>query len=455
VCLDLRRSEAYARVYLSVFDVDDSFDQINATMPNVGLIDTTPTSGPDNRPSGEAVQSFTRTTDSAGKASVTITVTMQPGNNYRAAASVIEEALTQDTKYNGVTVNPQQHADALSAKLVGAQWQRNGNFTGYSCPCVWSKMLTVWRKLHIETDSMQTEPTTLPPGTGSEGREPDWTSIYIDSITVGTTTTNVPVGYGMTSSSDHQYEGGRVEFDALPGIVFPVYDSGEATFDINAVLTPAQVTAILSQPYGTLKDDDPDAFLLPRFYAVDSVIKTVYRDAYIDIVNIPAALNPNLFVPFSLHLGPEDFSATNLFRSWDDAKDTWSSNGFWVSLVVAAYQRASALTYDRDSDPDPLIDNSTYPTGANWPGPGYSENVSEGVTPMLGDWDSVIFRATIVDFPQGAAYESRVIAHEIGHSAGNAGTEAQHHGEGGLQQDAANNRFNGASLKRFREVQKW
>jgi hypothetical protein len=58
----------------------------------VGLIDSTPTSGPDNRGTGWTLSAPSATTDANGKARVTLTVSMQPGDNFRAGASCLGDA---------------------------------------------------------------------------------------------------------------------------------------------------------------------------------------------------------------------------------------------------------------------------------------------------------------------------------------------------------------------------
>jgi len=81
-------------VHFEGFDVDDPFDQLHGPnsddpMPNVNLIDAD-TVGGDNRPvsgSDLVVGNKTALTDEYGQARLTLTVTMQPGNNYRVAAS--------------------------------------------------------------------------------------------------------------------------------------------------------------------------------------------------------------------------------------------------------------------------------------------------------------------------------------------------------------------------------
>ena len=67
----------------------------------------------------------------------TFTVSMQPGNNYRAGASCLQDAINQAN---------QTIADALNAQ--------GGQCAGYTVPLEWSRMLTVWRKLWVEADSM-------------------------------------------------------------------------------------------------------------------------------------------------------------------------------------------------------------------------------------------------------------------------------------------------------------
>ncbi|MGB2984440.1 MAG: hypothetical protein WBE26_01040 [Phycisphaerae bacterium] len=105
-------------------------------MPDVQLIDDD-TSGPDNRGGEPTFSVRSATTNASGKASITHTVSLQPGNNYRAGASVLQDAIYQ--------------ADQATADAPHAG---GASFSGYSVPLVWSEMLTVWRKLHVETDSM-------------------------------------------------------------------------------------------------------------------------------------------------------------------------------------------------------------------------------------------------------------------------------------------------------------
>ena len=144
-------------VHFKVWDVDDPFDQIHGPLgaddvPNVDLIDNNQ-AGPDNRPVPEAPLTQTVTTAPDGTATWLFTVSMQPGNNYRAAATVIDDVF--DPPPPDQPQVTQAMADGLSVKTDAAgKFVPNGNDSGYKVPVVWSKMLTVWRKLHVETDSM-------------------------------------------------------------------------------------------------------------------------------------------------------------------------------------------------------------------------------------------------------------------------------------------------------------
>jgi len=154
-------------VDIGVWDVDDPFDQLHGPTaidpdPNtpgnqgvvvdVDLLDND-RDGADNRPYDAMPNiSFGVLTDANGEAKKTVNVSMQPGNNYRAAATALPGLFFPNPQVG------QADADALSVvEQPDGTFLRNGDFAGYQVPVVWSKMLTVWRKLTIEVDSMEQE----------------------------------------------------------------------------------------------------------------------------------------------------------------------------------------------------------------------------------------------------------------------------------------------------------
>ena len=133
--------------------------------------------------------------------------------------------------------------------------------------------------------------------------------------------------------------------------------------------------------------------------------------------------------------------------------------------MVAGYQRGLGIDLagfelvEHDDDPDPWLDNSdTLNGGAHTPILEYVEEGTYGITVGFGDWDTIIFRATIVDEVKWPHFEEQTIAHEIGHSAGNSGTAAGHHAELGLMRSTlliGDVNFTGKTLNRMRGIEKW
>lgn len=443
---------ANVEVFAKVWDVDDPFDQLrgpnhsaNVTqILNAAELDlSNPTSGPDNRPTAENPQILPPGfTDENGQVTWTLTVSMQPGNNYRAAASVIDEAVYEQID--------QTDADAMSTHQGSdGKYYRYGGFSGYKVPVVWSQMLTVWRKLHVEADSMKAEPTSV------MDRDPDWQDILVTDISIGSETSILFLANPLSGHSPHQYEGGRVKI-IDNGLELSVIDHFDQSIEVDIVMDPAMTLEVIGK-IAVIKDDDPDNGLLPNFITIDSFTKNAYKDAYIDIVNLEDLFNPNKEIDFDLYIS---WTEMLLGLGWNDSIDHSSSNLYWTSFVISAYQAGGDLfdVNGRDNDPDPFVDNSTYPSGPYWVEEEYNEFLQSGWTFDSGDRDSVVFRATIVDTPRYNYFESQVIAHEIGHSGGSIGTEVSHHDEGGLMREGlleSDTKFTGKTLKRFREAVKW
>jgi hypothetical protein len=160
-------------IYFKSFDLDDP-------SANAAPIDTNGSVGDDNRggvgtpahagllsPVGGTgtTNSASAKTDTSGNASVDLVVTMQAGDNFMVAAS-------DDLTYlNALTVNQILLQDS------------GGNIVGSGTPkAKASPMLTVWRRVHVEVDSMDVVPTTAP-----------WNNHVSGHITeVNGTTTNEP-----------------------------------------------------------------------------------------------------------------------------------------------------------------------------------------------------------------------------------------------------------------------
>ncbi len=321
-------------VYFQVWDVDDPFDQIHGPggandVPNVNLIDND-TSGPDNRPVGEAPQTFSVPTGADGKARVTLTVSMQPGNNYRAAASCIEDVFGG----TGAQVD-QTDADAK-------QSDHSGDWSGYEVPAVWSKMLTVWRKLHVEVDSMGTVSGNSATGTiVSVTTEPSAPEVQFEI-------TDLPDDF---EDEDHFHLGqasiaGFGVFRTVASIKGILFD------DYVTIANPGAVdfTGAVGANY-TLEDDDIGGVLgfpaPPVNFPIlpdTGLMDTVYARAYlvVDRLTSPDVSQTNL--AFSRNLLTEG----EAYAFIEGSKNIDSSAAYWVVHVVSACQGYS----NRDGDHD-------------------------------------------------------------------------------------------------------
>jgi hypothetical protein len=138
-------------VRLKSFDVDDPSSDTG------GIIDTNDyfgfPGGNDNRgaPKAGQLSQTTATLDSQGKAFAVLTVPVQPGDNLRVAAVL-------DTSGAQAHLDSLQVAAEADEMYVSADTNAVPGFVGGISP-----MLIVWRKLHLEFDSMD-----APPATGAE-----------------------------------------------------------------------------------------------------------------------------------------------------------------------------------------------------------------------------------------------------------------------------------------------
>jgi hypothetical protein len=128
VTATLSSPQAGLPIYFKAFDVDDPSSD---TFP----VDANGVVGRDNRGVQNLDNVVSVQTDSNGVARVVLTVTMQPGDNYRIAAACMPDYL------NAVLVMGTDLVDAAGATLPTADVNT-------------TPLLTVWRRVHIEVDSM-------------------------------------------------------------------------------------------------------------------------------------------------------------------------------------------------------------------------------------------------------------------------------------------------------------
>jgi hypothetical protein len=372
-------------VYFKVWDVDDPFDQNNPDMLNVGLIDND-ASGPDNRGLDPAPYTYSAPTDAEGKARVSVTVSMQPGNNYRGGAS---------TNLQAVLSTSQSEADT-NARPIDVRF---------------SEMLTVWRKLHVEVDSMA-RPTFAENTISTEWNEPRFPS--------GKLTLDISDQYDTEN-----FENGfiRVKADGFPDLIARIITYRQSILDdeVDTNVTQSQWGARPGSGDCTLSDDDladearftagllgsdiglgtpPSGYLpIPDTGALEDAYKNAYILPVVDIVHSPLSL-----FPFIKNMDPETKS------QWDPPRLARiypvSTAPFWTVYVFSAFQA------EANEDADAELTNTK---GANTHENGSTSAFwlwGSGYTGMVAVYQEVIRDA----YP--SYQEQRTVAHEIAHTLG-------------------------------------
>jgi len=415
-------------VHFRVWDIDDPFDQNNPGMPGVEVIDDDAVGGDNRIPSGAdpALVTDSAETDANGEARLTITVSMQPGNNYRAGASCLEDALNQP--HGGMTM--QQLADSITV-------------IGYSVPLVWSPMLTVWRKLHVEIDSMAR------PTFGQNTIDTEWNQPGFPP----------PGGLVLDIGSQHGNDHFENGFIRIKAAGFPDLVTRIITF-VHSVGDDEVVTSITPEQWGgrpttgshpcTISDDDlaeedtftagvvgcdmgtgepPNGFLLvPN----TTELCRHYKPAYIapEVQSEHTSLGA---FPFVKNMTPETAS------SWDPARLVLrglpvSTPDFWTVYVLSAFQAERHEDYDGETFATKGI--STHEVGDT-----------------TGKWGSS-YTGLCAIFLEGLReccleVQQRItISHEIAHTLG-----ADHTATGLMHATTQTSDFSAESLAELREYQ--
>ena len=429
-------------VHLKVWDVDDPFDQNNPGFADVALIDNN-TNGPDNRPlPGEQPWTATAVTGANGQpndeASVAFTVSMQPGNNYRAGASVVQAAIDGTTQTQADDNAPPQFV-------------------------YFTDMLTVWRRLHVELDSMGAvtgnqinTPFTDIVGTGTAltgirglnsiddgsanlDKEPPGNGRFENgTLTVGTAPSTITISpitangetrvvfptssiaglpfsaaagtgggtmsgtiTGLTKGGSTfvwflnvtahnpdpidwaKFVGGTLSVGGGSGVSITGASGASSELDTSALNIPC-----------TIHDDDDDT-LLPKLPDT-STMGAAYQPAY--VVPVYDVGDNNMNVPFVLNVRSGETVAA---QDWDSRSP--NAPDFWVAYLLESYQCQAS---DQDNDPD-------------------SEDRTFGATPSSAG-GSLIFLEVHqshegVGDPVGE--EQDTVVHETGHAVGDSGQE--------------------------------
>lgn len=371
-------------IHFRSFDVDDPSSD---TRP----IDANGPEGGDNRGISAGLLDSVAYTDTAGAAVQTLTVSAQPGDNFRVAASC-------NTSYlGGLQTDGVDIVDTEGLVLPTTRADV-------------TDLLTVWRKLHVEMDSMG----------AVTGNEVTGTVIEADpNVLDPTSDLKLQLTPPATKLARHQFTNGQITIAGLGN--FKVVANTATGVEVYALLGPEAV----GRSFVLVDDDDfngndgdtPDGDANENVFApsltyvadgadngiCDGSAPNLYAAAY--VCPVFDVGDNNDFVPFVLNV-PN--TAGDKLASYDfDSMHTEADNGFWTVYLLGAYQGAA----DRDLD-----------------------NETGGMAGAVDDFNGVgasIYLETLADDVRtrgliAPCSTAATVAHEIGHLFGAT------HSQGGL-----------------------
>jgi hypothetical protein len=449
-----------SNVWLRAFDVDDTTD--DKGFDNAGVIDPNLRSGDDNFPdylstpkpglfvtSGQS--SNTVTLNASGEALVEFRVGMQPGNNYRIAATVFPTN----------NINTLQSSNAAGNGYVSAYTDKvRTGFNG-----VFSPMLTVWRKLNLEFDSMSAVQQSAKLGT-----------VVNVSQNVPKNQSSVTMVVYPTAPEDSNLQNGTLTMGGISYHIVANHTRLSGRTLLATVIVKGLIPAAPSGSVCTFTDDDDyllaEAGLpapLPKLSALPTIVpklQPLFAPSFVLVMDANAAgWNPRTTLPFSLN----EPVTTLYWSSFENFRDTSDSHMFWSHLVSFGYQ---AETF-HDGEPD----NESALLGGTPKGVVLNARFSAIYVEAIRElWQSENWPKVLPGISQNlpAAREiywnviAGCIAHETGHSPGGYSEDADH-AEQGLMATGNIKAYNQApghlqeipdpfgpsTIRRFRNAQSW
>jgi hypothetical protein len=349
-------------------------------------------------------------------------------------------------------------------------------------------MLTVWRKLTLEVDSMDRESDAF------NDRYP--ASFEQDRCAVAIVTPDSPgPGFTTVQCGVDPEDPWRVPFagtNFFEGGAFWCVDGGPEWLIVRSAAGPDSYTLTLWGNPGTgivgqqcrLRDDDPyfgatgGAGQFPVTTVLDENIRRVYRDGYIEIIEANPSLNLVNLVPWQAHLPWLEFTILHYDRLMGVSSqwDLGSQDAFWVRHVVMCYQSDRNQAGDGDKEENCAISQNCQTVSAPYSSYGLPALPARPLTfgytlrnEVLFDTAlSTIYVETIRDQQVDVTSPQRwqFVAHELGHiviKLGGVESGGEHVEQGlmsgdeyhPLQNIPAHQRFTTDTLRRLREVQRW
>jgi hypothetical protein len=266
-----------------------------------------------------------------------------------------------------------------------------------------SPLLTAWRKLWVERDTMNA------PGIGGITVVGTVDAITPNVPAAGQSTIDLGQNLDDDFSDENLYEEGRIVFTNCPAgqDTFPVIEStSNVVADDEIIVLGVPGPCATGSGYTLYDDDDPT--VLPHYPDGGQLLIDAFSVAYI----LPQYAGSQFqdIVSFEMHLS--DWSI-EFGGTWSSGRDLSSSAQFWACLIVGCWEPKE----DVDRDPDFCF--SLFPPFAPTSGAELGEfGVTDGPAGR-----SAIYLQTLADQNTclSTTDEEHTVAHEIGHTCGSHG----------------------------------
>lgn len=385
VVVQILPAVANKTVYLKRYDVDDPTDSdgpVDNDSLAQGDVNNLDNFASNNAVDPDIVLPASATTDANGQIRATFQINwIQPGNNFRiaAAARQIDLDRTKALADDGFSslfydADADSNFDNLASEVM---LDETTDAHGMRV----TPVLTVWRYLNVEVDSMW-----LVAGNAVQ------VNSNVPVVNHGNGTSTFLLQNALSNDDNNRFEGGTLT------------DSNNNVFNIrsntqNSVLVDNLPGPIVpAQGNATLRDDDAlqdgDDVPMPDM----SELGAAMAEAFVTVV---LEYNNNS-VPFVLHASTSANDPNYFVNSFDWDSKSENSTGYWVAYVIGGFQGGAA----EDNDPAGM------------------GTAILGLT-SLGNGGSIVYletnRDAAVENGQTIAFwEQDTVVHEVGHAVGNS-----------------------------------
>ena len=445
-------------VRLKSFDVDDPAPEGDET-----LVDNNGEAGQDNRglPKIGALADLTLTLNASGEATTDFFTTWQPGDNFRVAAVL-------DTPGASAHLDTLQSTNPAGAMHVTADQTFVKGFAGGLSP-----MLTVWRKLHLEFDSMD-----APPASGPEANFVSGNVVSVRQNFPVAGLSRISIRHNRREEGENLYEQGKLIITGFG--TYRVRRSLSLSAIGNEFLSQLEIDGTPGAvPFGTTAQiyDDDDVYLsnhpiypslvtqqspsLQGLHHISQFLdtnRTRFAETYITLVSANAmGWNTQTIIPFLRHA--EAGLVNGPFDSGNQQLKGTDRSEFWSLSLMFGYQAARA----EDGEPNeeaPLAGVTRKSLGGILHSfcVVYTEAIRERIFSRVAPQ---LFTLPNDAKSLNAQYLEDlyvVMAHEIGHAPGGQSGQADHAedlvmkaGSDGVSRAS----FSGKTIRRFRNTTQW